>query len=84
MEANNTPSNAVTYEIRLTDLPPGAYAQMFLCGPSNGNGNPDKAYCRFDDRADAEQVVAEFYEAKAKRPGDFPSFMEAEIVEVAR
>jgi len=84
MEANNTPSNAVTYEIRLTDLPPGAYAQMFLCGPSNGNGNPDKAYCRFDDRADAEQVVAEFYEAKAKRPGDFPSFMEAEIVEMAR
>lgn len=71
----------MTYEIRLTNVPDGAYAEQYLCTASNGDGSPDKAYRSFEDRAEAEQVVREFYTAKSAQPSNFEPDMEAEVVE---
>jgi hypothetical protein len=71
----------MTYEVRLSNVPDGAYTESYICGPSNGSGSPDEARREFDTREEAERVVAEFYEAKAAHPESFEDDMEAEVVE---
>ena len=73
----------MTYEVRLSSVPDGAYTESYICGPSNGDGSPDRAEREFATREEAEQVVAEFYAAKAARPEDFEDDMEAGIVDCA-
>lgn len=61
----------MAYEVRLSNVPDGAYTEWYL-------GTDTR---EFATREEAERVVAQFEAAKAARPQDFEPEMEAEIVE---
>jgi hypothetical protein len=61
----------MAYEVRLSNVPDGAYTESYL-------GTEDRV---FATREEAEQVVAQFEAAKESRPEDFEPDMEAEIIE---
>lgn len=59
------------YEVRLSNVPDGAYTEDFL-GHSR--------YCA--TKAEARKVVAQFNRAKRQNPENFEPEMQAEVVEV--
>jgi hypothetical protein len=70
-EASGKEAKEMAYEVRLSNVPDGAYTESYL-------GTDDRM---FSTREEAEQVVAQFDAAKTARPQDFEDDMEAEIVE---
>lgn len=54
------------YEVVVDGVPDGCMREEFICGPSNGDGSPDKAKRCFATYEEAKTMVREF-ESWARR-----------------